>query len=228
MKLFDILRKPKNKAENEPAAVELTEAEPAIEAPEENLVPAAESAVVTPEESPEEVAEKVSEENSESADAAELTENFLLGLLSRMDSDANVEIASGASNTINVTLVGGQDPGRLIGRRGETLDAIQRITNGVVNRRGVESYYRIRIDAEGYHEKREEQLRAHAKRTASRVLKSRRSITMEPMNAFERHVIHETLQNFSGVSTHSTGSDPNRCVVVSYGNWKGGGKYGNR
>jgi len=214
MKLFDRLLKPKTKVddvEEEIAEVEITPVSVDEEIAE--LIEA--------------VAENEYTEQS-TIGAEELTENFLLGLLSRMDSDASVEISGNDSNTISVKLVGGKEPGRLIGRRGETLDAIQRLTNSVVNRRDTSDHYHIRIDAENYHQKREDQLRAQAKRTASRVLKLRRSITMEPMNAFERHVIHETLQNYGGVSTHSTGTEPRRCVVVSYGPGKGGGKYGTR
>jgi spoIIIJ-associated protein len=224
MKLFDMLRKTKNKAENGPSVVEqkIIATDP-IEEILEKATPVAEAEIDIIEESEESIVDGI-----ESGSAEELTGNFLLGLLYRMDSEAKTDITAVDSNTINVKLVGGKDPGRLIGRRGETLDAIQRITNSVVNHRDTSEHYHIRIDAEGYHEKREEQLRVQAKRTASRVLRFRRSVTMEPMNAFERHVVHEALQTYNGVSTHSTGTEPHRCVIVSRGNGKGGGRYGNR
>ncbi len=111
--------------------------------------------------------------------------------------------------------VAGPGMGTIIGRRGETLDAIQHLTNYVVNR-GSEKHVHISVDAENYREKREESLVHLAEKMAAKVLKYKRSMALEPMNSYERHVIHTALQDFEGVSTGSTGTEPNRRVVISY------------
>ena len=108
----------------------------------------------------------------------------------------------------------GENLGALIGRRGETLDAIQQLTSYSVNRTG--GRVRIQLDAEGYREKREQSLQHLARKVANKVVKYRRSVTLEPMNAYERHVIHTALQDVAGVTTYSTGVDPNRRVIVAY------------
>lgn len=117
-------------------------------------------------------------------------------------------------STYKVELVG-DDLGYLIGRRGDTLDAIQHLANYSINR-GVEGHIRINVDAECYREKREDSLRRYARKKAQQVLKARRRTTLEPMNAYERHVIHAALQEMDNITTHSTGVDPNRCVVIEY------------
>ncbi len=109
----------------------------------------------------------------------------------------------------------GENMGALIGHRGETLDAIQQLTGYAVNR-GRSHRVRIHVDAEGYRARREESLERLARKTAQKVVKYRRNLTLEPMNAYERHVIHTALQDFPGVSTYSTGTEPNRRTVVAY------------
>ena len=109
----------------------------------------------------------------------------------------------------------GPGMGAVIGRRGETLDAIQHLTNYAINRGG-EKRCHINVDAESYRAKREESLVHLAEKMAAKVVKYKRSMALEPMNSYERHVIHTALQNFEGVSTSSTGTEPNRRVVVSY------------
>ncbi|WHH57252.1 RNA-binding cell elongation regulator Jag/EloR [Petroclostridium sp. X23] len=108
----------------------------------------------------------------------------------------------------------GDDMGILIGRRGETLDSLQYLTSLVVNR-GDHEYIRVSMDTENYRKKREETLIRLAKRLADRVLKYRRSITLEPMNPYERRIIHSTLQNNKMVTTYSVGDEPNRKVVIA-------------
>ena len=105
--------------------------------------------------------------------------------------------------------------GAVIGRRGETLDAIQHLTNYAVNR-GNEKHMRISVDAENYRAKREESLVHLAEKMAEKAIKYKRSMALEPMNSYERHVIHTALQNYEGVTTASSGTEPNRRVVVSY------------
>mgnify|MGYP000608084852 CR=1 FL=1 len=116
----------------------------------------------------------------------------------------------------NVRLqLAGEQIGGVIGRRGETLDAIQQLTNYAVNS-GRDKRVRIHVDAENYRAKREQSLESLANKVAGKVLKYRRSVTLEPMNAYERHVIHAALQDVPGVNTYSIGTEPNRRVVVSY------------
>lgn len=145
----------------------------------------------------------------------EKTENFLKGLLERMGAEAvpHVELLENGDLAVNLT---GEKLGMLIGRRGEMLDAIQHITGYVINR-GNSKRRHISVDAEQYRAKREEALEALAKKMAAKVIKYRRNMTLEPMNSYERHVIHTALQDYEGVSTFSTGSEPNRRVVVAYG-----------
>ena len=144
----------------------------------------------------------------------EKIEKFLKGLLEHMDSQAVPHCWKEDGNTYQVDLVG-DDLGYLIGRRGDTLDAIQHLCNYAVNR-DVEGHIRVNVDAESYREKREESLRRYARKKAQQVLKARRRTTLEPMNAYERHVIHAALQDMDNITTHSTGVEPNRCVVIEY------------
>ena len=139
---------------------------------------------------------------------------FLEGLLEHLDSHAQVKVYESEKGRYKVILEG-QKLGALIGRRGETLDAIQQLTNYAVNS-GSEKRIRVHVDAENYRAKREQSLVSLANKVAVKVTKYRRSVTLEPMNAYERHVIHSTLQEVPGVSTFSVGTEPNRRVVVSY------------
>ena len=140
---------------------------------------------------------------------------FLAGLLEHMDSgETTIRVYLPEKDRYKVFLEG-EKMGQLIGRRGETLDAIQQLTNYAVNR-DRDKRVRIHVDAENYREKREQSLEHLARKTAAKVVKYRRSVTLEPMNAYERHVIHATLQDYPDVSTHSTGTEPGRRVVVSY------------
>ena len=139
---------------------------------------------------------------------------FLTGLLERMGVTAEMEFSPRENGGVNVSL-SGNGMGAIIGRRGETLDAIQHLTNYVVNR-GNEKHMHISVDAECYRSKREESLTRLAEKMAEKAIKYKRSMALEPMNSYERHVIHSALQNYEGVTTSSTGVEPNRRVVVSY------------
>ena len=151
---------------------------------------------------------------AEPGSVEEKIEVFLKGLLEHMGSKAVPHAVKSEGNTYNVELTG-EDLGYLIGRRGDTLDALQHLANYSINR-GVEGHLRINVDAENYREKREESLRSYARKKAHQVLKARRRTTLEPMNAYERHVIHAALQDMENVTTHSTGTEPNRRVVIEY------------
>ena len=141
-------------------------------------------------------------------------EGFLTGLLEHMGAQARPEIKVDENGTYQVELVG-QDLGGLIGRRGETLDAIQQLTGYAVNH-GQSKRVRIHVDAEGYRAKREESLVRLAHKVAGKVVRYRRNVTLEPMNAYERHVIHTALQDTPDVTTYSIGTEPNRRTVVAY------------
>mgnify|MGYP004712847165 CR=1 FL=1 len=151
---------------------------------------------------------------AEPGSVEEKIEVFLKGLLEHMDSKAVPHCWKESANAYQVDLVG-DDLGYLIGRRGDTLDAIQHLCNYAVNRE-VEGHIRVSVDAESYRQKREESLRRYARKKAQQVLKARRRTTLEPMNAYERHVIHAALQDMENITTHSTGVEPNRCVVIEY------------
>ena len=144
----------------------------------------------------------------------EKIEQFVKGLLEHMGSDAVPHAMKTGEDSYLVDLVGA-DLGILIGRRGETLDAIQHLTNYAVNR-GQNKRARINVDAENYRTKREEALQRLAVKVAGKVVRYRRNITLEPMNAYERHVIHAALQDHPDVTTFSTGTEPNRRIVVAY------------
>ena len=151
---------------------------------------------------------------AEAGSVEEKIEVFIKGLLEHMDSKAVPHCWKEEGNTYKVDLVG-DDLGYLIGRRGDTLDAIQHLANYTINR-DVEGHIRINVDAESYREKREDSLRRYARKKAQQVLKARRRTTLEPMNAYERHVIHAALQDMDNITTHSTGTEPNRRVVIEF------------
>ena len=138
---------------------------------------------------------------------------FLAGLLQHMNSAAEIKVYLDEEGRYKVILEGDK-LGQLIGRRGETLDAIQQLTNYSVNR-GSDKRVRVHVDAENYRLKREQSLEHLAEKVAAKVLKYRRNVTLEPMNAYERHVIHTALQNVDGVTTYSMGTEPNRRVIVA-------------
>ena len=155
-----------------------------------------------------ELGEEVHDEKSEAI------RTFLTGLLAQMESEAVVRVYLPEKGRYKVILEG-KNLGALIGRRGETLDAIQQLTSYSVNRSGG-GRVRVQLDAENYREKREQSLQHLARKVAAKVTRYRRSVTLEPMNAYERHVIHTALQDVPGVTTYSTGVEPNRRTVVAY------------
>ena len=145
---------------------------------------------------------------------AQAIRKFLSGLLEQMENTAEIHVYLLEKGRYKVILEG-KNLGALIGRRGETLDAIQQLTSYAVNRSG-SGRVRVQLDAENYREKREQSLQHLARKVAAKVTKYRRSVTLEPMNAYERHVIHTALQDVPNVTTYSTGTEPNRRVIVAY------------
>lgn len=144
----------------------------------------------------------------------EKIETFLKGLLEHMGSDAVPHAFQVDGESYRADLVG-SDAGLLIGRRGDTLDAIQYLTGYAINR-DREKRLRISVDAGDYRFKREESLQQLAKKMAAKAVKYHRNFTLEPMNAYERHVIHAALQDYPEVTTFSTGTEPHRRIVVAY------------
>lgn len=136
---------------------------------------------------------------------------FLSKLFTFMNVEAKITVTEDDSKIM--VRLSGQNMGLLIGYRGETLDALQYLTNLAINKDS-EEYRRIIIDTEEYRNKREETLRRLAKRLANKVQKTRKSIVLEPMNPYERRIIHSTLQNHPNVITYSEGDEPYRKVVI--------------
>ncbi len=149
----------------------------------------------------------------------ERAESFLRHILDAMELEAELSIERVEDNGISID-ISGDDMGILIGRRGETLSALQYLTNLAVNRH-TEDYYRIMLDTENYKKRREETLKKLAKKLAGNAVRYRRNVTLEAMNPYERRVIHSALQDDPMVSTYSTGEEPNRKVVIVYKGKKG-------
>ena len=197
---------PKAEAKVEAPKAEAPKAQPKTEKPAEKKAPKAEKPAMPRVErnyvpaAPGSVEEKI--------------ETFIKGLLEHMGSDAVPQAYKDDEETYSVELVG-EHLGYLIGRRGDTLDAIQHLANYSVNR-GIEGHIRINVDAEAYRLKREDSLRRYAQKKAQQVLKAHRRTTLEPMNAYERHVIHSALQDIDRITTYSVGTEPNRRVVIEY------------
>ena len=198
---------PKAEAKAEPKK-EQPKAEPKKEQPKKEKAPRPERKQEAPK------AEAKPYIAPEAGSVEEKIEVFLKGLLEQMGSAARPQCVKADENTYKVELVG-EDLGYLIGRRGDTLDAIQHLANYSVGR-NVEGHIRINVDAEDYRAKREDSLRKYARKKAQQVLKARRRTTLEPMNAYERHVIHAALQEMDNITTYSTGTEPNRRVVIEY------------
>lgn len=139
---------------------------------------------------------------------------FLSGLLAKMRIHGTAEAADTADG-LRLNIRSDTD-GLLIGRRGETLDSIQYLVSLYINKdRKSEEYQRVTVDTEGYRARREETLKKLARRNAAEVRATGRPIAMEPMNPYERRILHSALSDFSGISTHSEGEEPNRRVVIT-------------
>lgn len=139
-------------------------------------------------------------------------EKYLLNVLNKMGIEANLDTKE-EEGSLNIE-ISGDMMGVVIGRRGDTLDALQYLCSLVYNKNR-EDYVRVNLDTENYRAKREETLIALAKKIAGTVSRTGRSITLEPMNPNERRIIHSTLQSYDYINTYSIGEDPNRKIVVS-------------
>ena len=133
-----------------------------------------------------------------------------------MSIDAEISVSEGENGEVRIA-INGESAAVLIGHHGETLDSLQYLANLAANKRvngKKEAYTKVSVDVEGYRAKREETLRALARRMAAKVLKYKKSVMLEPMNPYERRIIHSEIQNMEGVSTNSIGSENNRKIVI--------------
>lgn len=147
---------------------------------------------------------------------AQIALDFIRNVIADMELSLNVSMAAG-NNDDTVISVEGEGAGLLIGHHGETLDALQYLANLAANKKikgEKREYVKISLDVEGYRAKREETLRKLARQKASQVLKGKKSVMLEPMNPYERRIIHSEVQGIEGVSTNSIGSENNRRVVM--------------
>lgn len=193
-------KKAKKPAEKKPEA-------PAEEAPKEEE----KKPEIRPMEKPE--VTMIPAEELEADSPAGIAHSFLEELTKLMGVDVTIDMGTDAEGNV-YGYINGDTLGVLIGRRGETLDAVQYLTSLKVNR-GREGYVRVTLDTENYRAKREDTLIRLANRMANRALRTGRKVSLEPMNPYERRIIHYALQQTEGVSTHSEGDEPNRHVVIT-------------
>ena len=154
----------------------------------------------------------------EKAQLISQAESFLKDVFTSMNIAVNISSSFGEDNTLNVDL-SGEEMGILIGKRGQTLDSLQYLASLVINK-GTEEYVRIKIDTENYRSRRKETLEKLARNIAFKVKRSRRPVALEPMNPYERRIIHSALQSDRYVTTHSEGDEPYRKVVVTLKNYR--------
>ncbi|OJV61699.1 MAG: hypothetical protein BGO41_05615 [Clostridiales bacterium 38-18] len=146
-------------------------------------------------------------------DIIETARTFLSNILNQMSINAKLEIEQN-EEVLSINMIG-EDMAILIGKRGQTLDSLQYLVSLVVNKER-EDYLRVVLDTENYRAKRKETLEALAEKLASKVKKSRKNVILEPMNPYERRIIHSALQNNPSVSTKSEGEEPYRKVIIYY------------
>lgn len=147
-------------------------------------------------------------------EVTEIVNSFLSGILTHMQIEGSV--SRGVRNGDVIFKIQGEAINNLIGYHGETLEAIQYILNTIVKNRVPEYRKKVYIDASDYRRKRQDTVEGMAERIAKKVLTTKRSIKLEPMNSFERKAIHNMLTNIEHISTHSEGVEPNRCLVIDY------------
>ena len=205
---------PEKKKAKKPAEKkqEAAKAEEAPAAKEEKAAETKQKPEVRPMEKPE-VTMIPADELTEDSPAG-IAHAFLMELTKLMGVDVTVDMGTDAEGNV-YGYINGDTLGVLIGRRGETLDAVQYLTCLKVNR-GREGYIRVTLDTENYRAKREDTLIRLANRMANRALRTGRKVSLEPMNPYERRIIHYALQQTEGVSTHSEGDEPNRHVVITH------------
>ncbi|CBK75563.1 Predicted RNA-binding protein [Butyrivibrio fibrisolvens 16/4] len=147
-------------------------------------------------------------------DPKQVAKEFLDGVFEAMQLEVNISMELNESDNTLLIDLAGPEMGVLIGKRGQTLDSLQYLTNLAVNRSS-ENYTRVKIDTEDYRRRRKETLENLAKNMASKVKRTKKAVTLEAMNPYERRIIHSALQNDNNVSTHSEGEEPYRYVVIT-------------
>ncbi len=155
----------------------------------------------------------MAEQNDWPSDPAERVQELVEGVLDELDLDGEVEIQED-DERIAATVQGGDDYGLLIGKRGQTIDALQLLCYQAAFR-GLRERKRVTVDAAGYRERRRETLEARADRAAEQALSGNAVVEMDPMSAQERRVVHERLKERAGIETYSEGDEPRRCVIVA-------------
>ena len=214
-------KEPEKKPEKKPAEKKVEEKKPAPEKkkaekkPEPAVEKKAEAKIEKPEIRPMEKPEvtMIPAEELAADSPAGIAHAFLMEMTRLMGVDVTIDMGTDADGNV-YGYINGDTLGILIGRRGETLDAVQYLTSLKVNR-GREGYIRVTLDTENYRAKREDTLIRLANRMANRALRTGRKVSLEPMNPYERRIIHYALQQTSGVTTHSEGEEPNRHVVIT-------------
>ena len=214
-------KEPEKKPEKKPAEKKVEEKKPAPEKkkaekkPEPAVEKKAEAKIEKPEIRPMEKPEvtMIPAEELTADSPAGTAHAFLMEMTRLMGVDVTIDMGTDADGNV-YGYINGDTLGILIGRRGETLDAVQYLTSLKVNR-GREGYIRVTLDTENYRAKREDTLIRLANRMANRALRTGRKVSLEPMNPYERRIIHYALQQTSGVTTHSEGEEPNRHVVIT-------------
>lgn len=151
----------------------------------------------------------------EEGDAAERVEAFIAQILEKMDVEGETLISTDEEEKIINVEIKGKNTSDIIGKRGQTLDAIQYLANVVANKNS-EEYYKLKLDTMNYRERRQKTLENLAKNTANKVKKVKHKIALDPMNPYERRIIHAYLQPDSHIVTKSEGEEPNRRVVIYY------------
>ncbi len=196
-------KKPEKKPEPRPAPVKETNDAPAAEPEEKQEIRVLEKPEVT----------MIPADQLDPESPAGVAKAFLSELTKLMGVDVTIDMGTDAEGNV-FGYIQGDTLGILIGRRGETLDAVQYLTSLKVNK-GRDSYTRVTLDTENYRAKREDTLIRLANRMANRALRTGRKVSLEPMNPYERRIIHFALQQNEGVTTHSEGDEPNRHVVIT-------------
>ena len=202
----------KKEAAKKPAAKPDKKEKPAAEKPAAETAEPAEKPEPRTLEKPE--VTMIAAENLDPESPAGIANAFLGELTKLMGVDVTIDMGTDAEGNV-YGFINGDTLGILIGRRGETLDALQYLTSLKVNR-GRDSYTRVTLDTENYRAKREDTLIRLANRMANRALRTGRKVSLEPMNPYERRIIHFALQQNEGVTTHSEGDEPNRHVVITH------------
>ena len=201
--------KPEEKPVEKKVKAEKTQEKPAVKAAEKK----AEKKPVVKETVEEAETTKKVKAPVDKEEAIKRAEEFLKNMMAAMNMTVEVNASFDEEETLNVE-IGGEEMGVLIGKRGQTLDSVQYLTSLVVNK-GKSSYVRVKVDTEDYRRRRKETLENLARNIASKVRRTKKPVFLEPMNPYERRIIHSALQNNPYVSTHSEGEEPYRKVVVT-------------